>query len=95
MSQVRVDNFPVSLDGFGTREGQSRDAAPPAYRSGHLRRSSSGVGGSTPALGRPGRASLMAQPFEDGAPGAVSRENGAPRAVTCHEYGAPVAVSHE
>ncbi len=83
MSQVRVHNFPVSLDGFGTREGQSRDARPgcwrryPAtrYRSGHLgRRPSSAVGGSTPAVGRAGRASLMAQPFKDGAPGAVSHE---------------------
>jgi hypothetical protein len=64
VSQVRVRNFSVSPDGFGTGEGQSLDA----------RRPSSGVGISSPAAGWADRASLMAQLFKDGTPGTVSHE---------------------
>jgi hypothetical protein len=64
VSQVRVRNFSVSPDRFGTGEWQSLDA----------RRPSSGLGGFTPAAGRADRASLMARLFKDGAPGTVSHE---------------------
>ena len=64
MSQVRVRNSAVPPVGFGTGEGQSRDA----------RRPSRGMGGSTPAVGRGDRASLLTQLFKDGTPGTVSHE---------------------
>ena len=64
MSQVRVRNFSVSPDGFGSGEGQSLDARLPPR----------GVVISTPAAGRADRASLLAQLFKVGTPGTVSHE---------------------
>ena len=63
MSQVRVRNFSVSPDGFGTGEGQSLDARRPRWG-----------GWFHPAAGRADRASLLAQLFKDGTPGTVSHE---------------------
>lgn len=55
MSRVRVHNFSVSLDGFGTGEGQSLDA-PFGHAGDRLQRGSSPLGPSTPCTASPAAA---------------------------------------